>query len=98
MGSRDTPLIAAARKAVHELHGHVVVGHLIAAELFNIVVAALQAVQTVDRGTPHKCPICDGTGVDPRPAMGTILPTCPTCCGERVLWSNTFPAQEEQDG
>lgn len=47
---------------------------------------------------PHKCPVCDGTGLVSRPpgvagdqltwsGTGTAPYPCPKCDGERVLWS-----------
>lgn len=52
-------------------------------------------IPPVDRGTPHKCPICDGQGTVKRDLDGgsslvSYDETCPTCHGERVLWSNAI--------
>lgn len=35
-----------------------------------------------DRGTPHKCPVCDGKGY-----RRWVNSPCPTCKGDRILWS-----------
>jgi ribosomal protein S27E len=46
----------------------------------------------VDRGTPHRCPICGGEGTIPGPKESTAAEVpCPTCHGERVLWSHAYP-------
>lgn len=37
-----------------------------------------------DRGAPHKCPVCDGKGY-----RRWVNSPCPTCNGDRVLWSRS---------
>lgn len=45
-----------------------------------------------ERGTPHRCPVCDGGGLVM--AFGSLLPDtqCPVCKGHRVIWSGDWPA------
>lgn len=38
-----------------------------------------------DRGTPHKCPRCDGTGSLMRVTSSSYA--CTTCLGTGILWS-----------
>lgn len=35
----------------------------------------------------QRCPICNGTGIDPNPGLGSsnACPVCPTCEGKRII-------------
>jgi hypothetical protein len=38
----------------------------------------------------QKCPVCDGTGIDPHCTIAsTTLPVCPVCKGSRIIHSVT---------
>lgn len=33
----------------------------------------------------QKCPVCNGTGIDPSPGTFNTVPVCPTCKGARII-------------
>lgn len=42
---------------------------------------------TKDKGTPHKCPICNGGGLS-NTSSTSVFEACTSCMGSGILWSN----------
>lgn len=63
-------------------------------------VEALRAdAMRADRGTPHKCPRCDGKGGWNDPSGSSVMGiwrACQTCMGSGVLWSRAAIAEQEK--
>lgn len=75
---RDARIVRAEDRAADALRALQAVS-----ELPDAVPPAAAPPLSPDRGTPHKCPVCDGKG-----RIGIMgADRCPTCKGERILWS-----------
>lgn len=47
--------------------------------------------------TPHKCPVCNGTGTVPNQESTAATKQCPACHGACVLWDRaTYPLPFQQ--